>query len=80
MITTDDSELAGRMRLFRNHGITRDPKCFSPLTSDLRPLTSDFSWFYEMVDLGYNYRMTDFQCGSLLLHCMNLSFTTPFRF
>ena len=63
MITTDDPELAGRMRLFRNHGITRDPKCFSPLTSDLRPQTSDFSWFYEMVDLGYNYRITDFQCA-----------------
>jgi perosamine synthetase len=63
MITTDDPELAGRMRLFRTHGITRDPKCFSPLTSDLRPQTSDFSWFYEMIDLGYNYRITDFQCA-----------------
>ena len=63
MITTDDAELAARMRLFRNHGITRNPKCFSPLTSDLRPQTSDFSWFYEMVDLGYNYRITDFQCA-----------------
>ena len=63
MITTDDPELAGHMRLFRNHGITRDPKCFSSLTSDLQPPTSDFSWFYEMVDLGYNYRLTDFQCA-----------------
>ena len=63
MITTDDPEVAGQMRLFRTHGITRDPKCFSSLTSDFRPLTSDFSWFYEMVDLGYNYRMTDFQCA-----------------
>ena len=63
MITTDDAELAARMRLFRNHGITRDPKCFSPQTADLRPLTSDFSWFYEMMDLGYNYRITDFQCA-----------------
>ena len=63
MITTDDAELAERMRLFRNHGITRDPKCFSSLTSDLRSLISDLSWFYEMVDLGFNYRMTDFQCA-----------------
>jgi len=78
MITTDDAELAERMRLFRHHGITRDPKRFSPLTSppasperagsrwragDLRPLTSDFSWYYEMLDMGYNYRLTDFQCA-----------------
>jgi len=63
MITTDDEVLANRMRLFRNHGITRDPKCFSHLTSDFRPLTSDFSWFYEMADMGYNYRITDFQCA-----------------
>jgi len=63
MITTDDEELATRMRLFRNHGITRDPKRFSSPTSDLRPPSSDFSWFYEMVDLGYNYRITDFQCA-----------------
>jgi len=62
MITTDDAGLAERTRLFRNHGITRDPKCFSSLTSDFQPPTSDFSWFYEMTDLGYNYRITDFQC------------------
>ena len=63
MITTDDVELTERMRLFRNHGITRDPKCFSSPPSALRPLTSDFSWFYEMVDLGHNYRITDMQCA-----------------
>ena len=63
MITTDDAELAARMRLFRNHGITRDPNCFSPQPSALRLQTSDFSWFYEMVDLGYNYRVTDIQCA-----------------
>ena len=63
MITTDNPEFTERMRLFRNHGITRDPMRFSPLTSDLRPLTSDFSWYYEMQDLGYNYRITDFQCA-----------------
>jgi len=45
MITTDDEELATRMRLFRNHGITRDPKRFSSLTSDLRPPSSDIFWF-----------------------------------
>jgi perosamine synthetase len=53
MITTNDSNLAERMRIFRNHGIT----------TDHRQREKQGSWFYEMVDLGYNYRMTDFQCA-----------------
>ena len=53
IITTDNPELANRMRLFRNHGIT----------SDHRQREAQGSWFYEMVDLGYNYRLTDFQCA-----------------
>lgn len=52
MITTDDPALAERMRVFRNHGIT----------SDHRQREQQGSWFYEMVDLGYNYRLTDVQC------------------
>jgi perosamine synthetase len=53
MVTTDDPNLAQRMRLFRNHGIT----------TDHRQRQSDGSWFYEMVELGYNYRLTDIQCA-----------------
>ncbi|MCX5815836.1 MAG: UDP-4-amino-4,6-dideoxy-N-acetyl-beta-L-altrosamine transaminase [Proteobacteria bacterium] len=53
MITTDDSNLAERMRIFRNHGIT----------TDHQQREKQGSWFYEMVDLGYNYRITDFQCA-----------------
>jgi perosamine synthetase len=53
MIATDDPELAGRMRLFRTHGIT----------TDARQREEQGSWFYEMVDLGYNFRITDFQCA-----------------
>jgi perosamine synthetase len=53
VITTNNSELARRMRIFRNHGIT----------SDHRQREAQGSWFYEMVDLGYNYRLTDFQCA-----------------
>jgi len=53
MITTNDLELAGRMRRFRNHGIT----------TDHHQREKQGSWFYEMVDLGYNYRLTDFQCA-----------------
>ena len=53
MITTNDSNLAERMRVFRSHGITADHK----------QREKEGSWFYEMIDLGYNYRITDFQCA-----------------
>jgi dTDP-4-amino-4,6-dideoxygalactose transaminase len=53
MITTDDAQMADRLRLFRNHGITTDHR--------QREITG--LWFYEMADLGYNYRLTDFQCA-----------------
>lgn len=53
VITTNDKDLAARLRLFRNHGIT----------SDHRQRETAGSWFYEMVELGYNYRLTDFQCA-----------------
>lgn len=53
MITTDDLELARSMRVFRNHGIT----------TDYHQREKQGSWFYEMVDLGYNYRITDIQCA-----------------
>ena len=52
-ITTDNPELAQRMRIFRSHGIT----------TDHRQREQAGSWFYEMVDLGYNYRLTDLQCA-----------------
>jgi perosamine synthetase len=41
------------MRRFRNHGIT----------TDHRQREKQGAWFYEMVDLGYNYRITDLQCA-----------------
>jgi perosamine synthetase len=53
VITTNDPDLAARMRTFRSHGIN----------SDHRTRALEGSWFYEMEDLGYNYRITDFQCA-----------------
>lgn len=53
VITTNDEALARRMRLFRNHGIT----------TNHRQREARGSWFYEMTDLGYNYRLTDIQCA-----------------
>lgn len=54
MVTTNDSEFAKKLRLFRSHGITRNPSDFEQ--------ESDCAWYHEMQDLGYNYRLTDFQC------------------
>lgn len=53
MVTTDDEGLADRMRRFRNHGIT----------SSVRKRKEEGTFFYEMEDLGYNYRITDLQCA-----------------
>jgi len=53
MVTTNDPDFARRMRVFRNHGIT----------TDHRQRESQGSWCYEMVELGYNYRLTDIQCA-----------------
>lgn len=53
VITTDDADLARAMRVFRNHGIT----------TDHRQRAEQGGFFYEMVGLGYNYRLTDLQCA-----------------
>jgi perosamine synthetase len=52
-VTTADPALAARMRMFRNHGIT----------ADHRQRSAQSSWIYEIVELGYNYRLTDIQCA-----------------
>jgi UDP-4-amino-4,6-dideoxy-N-acetyl-beta-L-altrosamine transaminase len=51
MALTNDSRLAERMRLLRSHGVTRDP-------GNMRS-PSPGPWYYEQIDLGLNYRMTD---------------------
>jgi perosamine synthetase len=51
MVVTDHSPYAETMRRFRNHGINLDH----------RQREKEQTWFYEMVDLGFNYRLTDFQ-------------------
>ena len=53
MVTTDDANAAKRMRQFRNH-------C---LSTDHRERQEQGAWFYEMTDLGYNYRLSDIHCA-----------------
>lgn len=57
-ITTNDPELYRRLVLYKAHGITRDAAQMSR--------EPEGSWYYEQVELGYNYRMTDIQAGLLL--------------
>lgn len=55
LATTNDVKLLERMQLFRSHGVTRKQSL----------MTSQFEggWYYQQVDLGYNYRMTDLQAA-----------------
>ena len=55
MAMTNDQNLDARMKLFRSHGVTRDEKFMT------RP--SDGAWYYQQIDLGYNYRMSDIQAA-----------------
>lgn len=55
MALTNDSAVAGRMRLLRGHGITRDRSMMEQ--ADRAP------WEYEQIDLGFNYRLTEVQAA-----------------
>ncbi len=53
MVTTDRADWADRMRAFRTHGIVKPPARMEALGG----------WHYEMVELGFNYRLTDIQAA-----------------
>ncbi|MCB1756101.1 MAG: UDP-4-amino-4,6-dideoxy-N-acetyl-beta-L-altrosamine transaminase [Gammaproteobacteria bacterium] len=53
MALTNDSRLAARMDLLRSHGVTRDERLMTE--------ASEGPWYYQQIELGFNYRMTDIQ-------------------
>lgn len=55
MTLTNDEKLADRMNLLRSHGITRDPA--------LMTHEPDGPWYYQQIELGFNYRMTELQAA-----------------
>lgn len=55
MATTNDPVLARRMEILRSHGITREQHEMTH--------ASDGAWYYQQVDLGFNYRMTELQAA-----------------
>jgi UDP-4-amino-4,6-dideoxy-N-acetyl-beta-L-altrosamine transaminase len=54
MVTTNDEALYKKLLKLRTHGITKDPALLNE---------NHGGWYYEMQDLGYNYRLTDFQAA-----------------
>ena len=52
MLTTNSRELYDKLMLLRTHGITKEDM-----------VENHGGWYYEMIELGYNYRLTDFQCA-----------------
>ena len=72
MITTNNEKLYKKLLSLRTHGITKDAGIFQntletalgeePETCNLKPETFP-GWYYEMQELGYNYRLTDFQAA-----------------
>lgn len=55
MALANNAELANKMALLRSHGITRDP---AQMTHE-----ADGPWYYQQIDLGFNYRMTELQAA-----------------
>lgn len=54
MVTTNNKDLYEKLKLFHTHGITRDESLMQGY---------DGPWYYEQLELGYNYRITDIQCA-----------------
>ena len=67
-VLTNNSEYYKKVLLLRNHGITKDPEKYTnrDLAFSLNPeslILNPNSWYYEMQELGFNYRITDIQCA-----------------
>lgn len=61
-ILTNNAEYYEKIMLLRNHGITKNPEKFAVKDSSSSQTTPN-PWYYEMQDLGFNYRITDIQCA-----------------
>ena len=55
MVVTNNADLAQKMDLYRSHGVTRNPQLMSK--------EIEGPWYYQQVDLGFNYRMTELQAA-----------------
>lgn len=67
-VLTNNETLYKKLKLFRSHGITNDPKEFKfndrawqSEDSNLEPMLNP--WYYEQINIGYNFRITEIQCA-----------------
>ncbi len=65
MVVTNNQKFYERLLLFRNHGITKDPR--------LLKRKSEGPWYYEMQELGFNYRLTDIQAALGLMQLKKIN-------
>lgn len=63
MVTTNDPAMAERLRRLRGHDMRRDPEEWLHPDMAFDPSGEPNPWYYEMHELGYNYRATDIQCA-----------------
>ncbi len=62
-VTTNSQAIYQKLILLRNHGMTRDEVTFKNRALAYDRKGNQNPWYYEMQELGYNYRITDFQCA-----------------
>jgi UDP-4-amino-4,6-dideoxy-N-acetyl-beta-L-altrosamine transaminase len=74
ILTTDNDEYARKARLLRTHGMTRNPQDYQGLGSNDPILAEKGPWYYEMTELGHNFRITDIQCALGLSQLKRLGF------
>ncbi|MEK9753128.1 MAG: DegT/DnrJ/EryC1/StrS family aminotransferase, partial [Rhodospirillaceae bacterium] len=72
-ITTNDGELAAKLRTLRNIGMTRDPDSFEFKDQAFGADGQPNPWYYEMADLGFNYRASALHCALGLSQLKKLS-------
>ncbi len=63
MVTTRDAELAARLRRLRSHGMTREADLFEIEAQGFGADGSPNPWYYEMAEMGFNYRLPDINCA-----------------
>ena len=63
MVTTNNKKIYEKLILYRTHGIHKNSKKFTNLALGFDKNKEPNRWYYEMTDLGYNYRLTDIQAA-----------------